>query len=280
MAETTENEALKNTLAKPRQEKPGDKVVGLIQKMTGEMGKALPAHLKANSERYARVAITQIRQNPELAKCSAESILGALMTGTALGLDPSPSLGQYALVPYKGEAQFILEYQGMIDLAFRSGQIATIFATEVYEQDHFEYSLGLEQKLVHEPCGFENPGKVTHYYAVAKFVNGGYVFSVMTPEQVRAHAKKNSPSYSFASSPWQKHFDAMAKKTVLRQIGKYLPKSVELTKAMAHDEGVHKDIPEDGDILDITPTFNQPKLEAVETVEADGKVVEDGEVKG
>jgi len=238
------------------------------------MGKALPAHLKANAERYARVAITQIRQNPELAKCSPESILGALMTGTALGLDPSPSLGQYALVPYKGEAQFILEYQGMIDLAFRSGQIATIFATEVYEQDRFEYSLGLEQKLVHEPCGRGDPGPVTHYYAVAKFTNGGYVFAVMTPEQVKVHAKKSSPSYGTPSSPWTKHFDAMAKKTCIRQIGKYLPKTVELAKAISHDEGVHKEIPEDGEILDITPTFNQPKLENSETVEAEGKVVD------
>jgi recombination protein RecT len=119
---------------------------------------------------------------------------------------------------------------------------------------------------------------VTHYYAVAKFVNGGYVFSVMTPAEITRHAKKNSPSYGSQKSPWTKHFDAMAKKTVIRQICKYLPKTVELTKAISHDEGVHKEIPEDGDILDVTPIYNQPKLEG-ETVEAEGNVV-DGEVRG
>ena len=62
------------------------------------------------------------------------------------------------------------------------------------ETDEFDYSYGLEQKLVHKPSGLADPGKITHYYAVVKFTNGGYVFHVMTDEQVQAYGRKYSPT--------------------------------------------------------------------------------------
>lgn len=260
MATVQDNTDLKNKLTM-KSSKPRTKVdtaISLISRMKGEMSKALPMHLKNNAERYARVAMTLIRENPKLASCDGASLLGALMTGTALGLDPSPQLGQYYIVPYGNNAQFILGYKGIIDLAFRSDRLATIFATEVYESDEFDYSLGLEQKLVHKPSGLAAPGTITHYYAVAKFTNGGYVFCVMTREQIEAYGKKYSPSYGKKESPWQTNAIAMGKKTVIRQLGKYMPLSPEVARAFAQDESVKNDlgdIKEEKDIIDVMPEY-------------------------
>lgn len=269
MATVQDNTDLKNKLA-TKSSKPRTKVdtaISLISRMKGEMSKALPMHLKNNAERYARVAMTLIRENPKLASCDGASLLGALMTGTALGLDPSPQLGQYHIVPYKNKAQFILGYKGIIDLAFRSDRLATIFATEVYESDEFEYTLGLEQKLVHKPSGLAAPGTITHYYAVAKFTNGGYVFCVMTREQIEAYGKKFSPSYKYDDSPWQTSPVAMGKKTVIRQLGKYMPLSPEVARAFSQDESVKsniEDIKEEGDIIDIMPEYPNAEAEQEE----------------
>ena len=269
MATVQDNTDLKNKLT-TKSSKPRTKVdtaISLISRMKGEMSKALPMHLKNNAERYARVAMTLIRENPKLASCDGASLLGALMTGTALGLDPSPQLGQYHIVPYKNKAQFILGYKGIIDLAFRSDRLATIFATEVYESDEFEYTLGLEQKLVHKPSGLAAPGVITHYYAVAKFTNGGYVFCVMTREQIEAYGKKFSPSYKYDDSPWQTSPVAMGKKTVIRQLGKYMPLSPEVARAFSQDESVKsniEDIKEESDIIDIMPEYPNAEAEQEE----------------
>lgn len=102
-----DNSEIKNKIAQRPKDKV-DQTIGLIARMKGEMAKALPMHLKRNAERYARIAMTLIRENPTLASCDAYSLLGALMTGTALGLDPSPQLGQFYIVPYGRKAVFIL----------------------------------------------------------------------------------------------------------------------------------------------------------------------------
>ncbi|NLZ54309.1 MAG: recombinase RecT [Thermoanaerobacteraceae bacterium] len=244
-----------------------DQAITLVARMKGEMSKALPMHLKRNAERYVRIAMTLIRENPTLASCDGYSLLGALMTGTALGLDPSPQLGQFYIVPFGRKAVFILGYKGLIDLAFRSNRVATIFATEVYETDIFDYSYGLEQKLIHKPSGLADPGRITHYYAVVKFTNGGYVFHVMTNEQVHAYGKKYSPSYSSSDSPWQTNPIAMGKKTVIRQLAKYMPLSPEMAYAIVRDESVVsegiEEIKDEKDIIDITPEY--PTSDSVTT---------------
>lgn len=215
----------------------------LGEKMQAQIAMALPSHLKHNAERYARIAITLIRSNPKLADCSATSILGALMTSVALGLDPTPALGQCALVPYAGVATLQIMYQGLIDLAHRSDRIKTIYAKEVFERDEFSYEFGLEPRLIHKPCGLEDPGPVIYYYAVALLTNGGYAFEVMSQAQVTAHGKKYSKSYNKSDSGWQTAPVAMGKKTLVRQISKYLPKCIELARALAQDGTVHEELP-------------------------------------
>jgi len=232
---------LKEELAKkaknetPKQETKGGTVLSLIQQMLPQVKKALPSHL--NPERLIRIVTTEIRRNPQLLSCSKESLLGALMLSAQLGLEPGP-LGHCYYVPYKGQVQFIIGYKGMIDLARRSGQISVIYAETVYENDKFEFQLGLEPNLVHKPK-LENRGEPIAWYGVCRFKDGGYFIKVMGKEEVERH-RLRSPSANTPHSPWNTDYEEMAKKTVIRSMFKYLPVSPEILEVGLPDEGFVK----------------------------------------
>ena len=215
--------------------KSGGTVLDLIQKMIPQVKKALPSHL--NAERLVRIVTTEIRRTPQLLSCSKESLLGALMLSAQLGLEPGP-LGHCYYVPYKGQVQFIVGYKGMIDLARRSGQISVIYAETVFENDEFEFQLGLEPKLVHKPK-LENRGNPIAWYGVCRFKDGGYFIKVMGKEEVEKH-RVRSPSVNSSHSPWNTDYEEMAKKTIIRSMFKYLPVSPEILEVGLPDEGFVK----------------------------------------
>lgn len=215
---------------------------GLFERMKPEMQKALPKHLSA--DRMTRVFFTEVRKNPDLAFCSAESLAGALIQASQLGLEPG-LMGQCYLIPFnnrkKGikEVQFIIGYKGLIDLARRSGDLVTLYANPVHENDEFEYSYGVEGTLHHKPA-LKDRGDITSYYAFAKLVDGGYHYEVMSREDIENHAQKYSVAYQKGYGPWKDDFDAMACKTVVRQMMKYLPLSIELSESIATDDTVNR----------------------------------------
>lgn len=222
-------------------------------KIKAQMALALPKHMTA--DRLARIATTEIRKVPKLAACDQASFLGAIMQCAQLGLEPGGALGHAYLIPFdkrkkingrwetvSTEAQLIIGYRGMIDLARRSGQILSISARTVHVNDKFSYSYGLEETLEHSPCETGDRGKLTHVYAVARLKDGGVQFEVMSRadvEKVRALSKAGS------SGPWVDHFDEMAKKTVIRRLFKYLPVSIELQKAVVMDERAEAGLSQD-----------------------------------
>jgi len=214
-----------------------------LERQKSEIQRALPKHLDA--ERLTRIAMTTIRLNPQLQQCTVASLLGAVMQAAQLGLEPG-LLGHCYLIPFKNnkkgthEVQFMIGYKGMIDLARRSGNIQSIYAHEVRENDEFEYEYGLQPKLVHKPA-MSDRGKVIGYYAVAHFKDGGYQFEFMPMEKVEERRQRSAAA---KSGPWVTDFDEMAKKTVIRYMFKYLPVSVEIQQSIAHDETV-KASPED-----------------------------------
>lgn len=196
----------------------------LVQQMEGQFAKALPKVI--TPDRFTRIALTALSSNPKLMECDRNSFLGALMNAAQLGLEPNTPLGQAYLIPFKNtkrgitECQFQIGYKGLLDLAYRSGEVATVQAQIVYENDKFEYELGLEPKLVHIPADGER-GAAVRVYAVFKLKNGGYSFEVMSMDDVKRHAQKYSKAFS--SGPWQTNFEEMAKKTVLKKVLKYAP---------------------------------------------------------
>lgn len=217
-----------------------------IERMMPEIKKALPNTI--TPERFTRITLSALSNNPTLKLCSELSFLSAMMTSAQLGLEPNTPLQQAYIIPYKNhgnyEAQFQIGYKGLIDLAYRSGQVKTIYAEAVHENDTFEYELGLNPKLVHVPAD-RNRGEVTHYYAVFKLVNGGEGMFVASKDDILKHAEKYSKSYAKDTSPWKTNFDEMAKKTVIKQVLKYAPLSTDFMSKLTADETIHKTISDD-----------------------------------
>ena len=214
---------------------PEERVCDMLQseKAKAEFAKALPKHIQ--TEKFVRIAVTEIRNNPELAKCSQESLLGALMQSAQLGLEPG-ILDQCYLIPYKGECTFQLGYKGMIELLRRTGQLKDIFTACVHEGDKFKISLGLHKDLIHEPA-MADRGAVIGYYAVALLKDGTVSFEYMTKAEVVTFAKAKSMTFNNPRGPWQTDFDPMACKTVAKKLLKWLPASTELIEAMRTEDG-------------------------------------------
>lgn len=240
MAETTNTNnviaaASNNAVA---QKKKASTIMDFVKLYKGEIARALPTAI--TPERFSRMVLTAITQTPKLKECTPQSFVGSMLTAAQLGLEPNTPLGQAYLIPFKNKGvmccQFQLGYKGLIDLVHRSGEIASIEARVVYENDKFDYELGLEPKLVHKPAAIGR-GKATWYYAIYHLKNGGYAFEVMSREDVEQHARKYSKS--FGNGPWQTDFDEMAKKTVLKKVLKYAPLKTEFVKGTVADERVN-----------------------------------------
>lgn len=241
-----------------------------IKDMEGEIAKALPSVI--TPERFTRITLSALSTNQKLAECTPNSFLGAMMTAAQLGVEPNTPLGQAYLIPYRNkgtlECQFQLGYKGLIDLAYRSGDVKMIQAHTVYENDDFSYELGLEPKLHHVPATADR-GAPIFFYAVFHTKDGGYGFEVMSLADVQAHAKKYSKSYS--NGPWQTNFEEMAKKTVLKRVLKYAPLKSDFVRQVAADETIKTALSEDmfsepdvtivdsetGEVLDAEPTIGQ-----------------------
>ncbi|MBO7670352.1 MAG: recombinase RecT [Oscillospiraceae bacterium] len=217
-----------------------------IEKMKPGIAAALPSVL--TPERFTRMVLSAVSSNPQLAGTTPASFLGAMMTAAQLGLEPNTPLGQAYLIPFRNnkkgvvECQFQLGYKGLIDLAYRSGEISTIQAQVVYENDTFEYAFGLEPTLKHVPA-MTDRGAPSFVYAVFRTKDGGYGFEVMSVDDIRQHARKYSKAYD--SGPWKTNFEEMAKKTVLKRVLKYAPLKSDFLRGVSQDETVKLDLSAD-----------------------------------
>ena len=242
-----------------------------IKSMEGEIAKALPSVI--TPERFTRIVLSAISVNPKLGECTPTSFLGAMMTSAQLGLEVNTPLGQAYVLPYMNhgtmEAQFQLGYKGLIDLAYRSGEVEVIQAHVVYENDEFTCEYGLEPKLTHKPAD-SNRGEPVKVYAVFKTKSGGFGFEVMSMDDVRRHAAKYSKAYGSNFSPWKTNFEEMAKKTVLKRVLKYAPLKSDFIRQAVQDETVKNGISEDmysvpdETIIDIDPVVDESTGEVIE----------------
>lgn len=264
----TEVKVAKNSLkgAVTTAEKKEKTIFDVIKAGEKQFAAALPKHI--NSERFTRIAITTIRQNPKLAQCTQESLLGALMTSAQLGLEPG-ILGQCYLIPYGRECQFQISYKGMIELLRRSGQLKDIYAYSVYSNDEFEMVYGLRRDLKHKPKLDADRGEMIGCYCVAILKDDTTAFEFMTKQEIEVHGKKFSKTYN--NGPWKTDFEAMAHKTVVKKMLKWLPLSVEFLENVNKDE---KTFVADKDIKDIKEA--ETVEENIDIIDADtGEIVEE-----
>jgi recombination protein RecT len=208
---------------------------GTIQRMGPELARALPKHITA--DRVVRVAMTAVRKSPKLAQCDELSFLGALLTAAQLGLEVNTPKGEAYLIPYGKECTFVLGYQGLAELFWRSPLAATIDAQVVHENDQFYYKKGLSPELDHTPARRDR-GEIVYYWGAATLINGGKGFEVLTPDEVKNLRRgKVGPSGDIPDPMrW------MERKTALKQAMKLMPKSVELAAAIRADENVRREV--------------------------------------
>jgi recombination protein RecT len=202
----------------------------LFEQQRPELAKLLPRGM--DPDRLFRMALTEVIKNPTLLECSAESWALAVQTCAQQGLYPDSGLGYMYLVPRKKagvqEVSAMRGYQGDIKLARNSGEITDIYAEVVHKKDLYKVTKGLHRNIVHEPYDGEDddPGPLVACYAVAKLTSGEVPFVTLRKRDVERH-RASSESWQKDWSPWQKHTEAMWKKTAIHELAKWLPKDSE-----------------------------------------------------
>ena len=259
--------------------KPGT-MLDVVRSKSFQSQMALAMPRTMTPERLTRIVMTECRKTPELLSCSQESFYGAILQCAQLGLEPGAALGHCYLLPFgngkdksgRPNAQLIIGYRGMLDLARRSGQIQSINAYVVREEDEFSYQLGLRPDIHHVPASVADRGALTYVYAVAVLNDGGVQFEVMSRAEIEAVRKQSKAG---TKGPWVTHFDEMARKTVIRRLFKYLPVSIEAIRAVEVDErtdrgeAISADDVIDGVYTDKGVEMQAPEITDRETVDAD-----------
>lgn len=225
----------------------------MLEKMKPEFAKVLPRALSA--ERLIRIALTEVRKNPALAMCDMQSMIGSIMMGAQLGLEPGV-MGQAFLVPFNSSFKengewkkrmvctFIPGWQGYVDLVSRSNR-ASCWTGAVYEGDEFDASLGSSPFVHHIPDWDADEGrKLLYTYSVGRQQGSDTpIVDIWGKAKVISHrARYNKVGEKHYSFKDENNFEMYARKLPLLQVVKYLPKSVELalTASLDHaaDAGV------------------------------------------
>ena len=205
-----------------------------LLKMEKFLEGVVPTELCA--KRLIRVFFSELSKNPELNKCSINSVCGAIMSCAQLGLEPG-SAGMVYLIPRKGEMTIMLGYRGMIELCHRSGKVSTIKSYSVFENDEFSVELGTQDKIVHRRV-MGSRGRMTGVYAVVTMKDGSQHFDVMDMDEIEELRRR---SRTMNNPAWATDFQQMAQKTVIKRILKYAPTSITLSSAISLDEANNYD---------------------------------------
>ena len=229
-------------------EKKENKVTFSMRMNSSSFQRAISNTLQdpARCAKFTAALTSAVSTNPDLQECDASTTLSAALLGESLNLSPSPQLGQYYLVPFKDRkrgrtvATFVLGYKGMIQLAIRSGQYADIGASEIKAGELVTYNPSTghaDFSPIMDPAERAKADTIG-YYAWFTTNNGFKKEVFWTREQMEAHAEQYSAGYRAHKGYtfWEKDFDGMAKKTMLRQlISKWGVMSVDLQQAYVND---------------------------------------------
>ena len=257
--------------------------MGIVDYLTAPMVKKQIANVvgKTNSTRFVSSIISAVQATPALASCTQKSILNSALLGETLDLSPSPQLGQYYMVPYnnKGvyEASFQLGYRGYVQMAIRSGEYEKITVLPIKEGELKKWN-PLDEEIEVELIADEekrSKTKTIGYYGMFKLNNGFRKSMYWTYDKMLEHANKYSKGFAARKGYtfWEKDFDAMACKTLIRQlISKWGIMSVEMQKAYKADMAVIT-----SDIKDSKADFEVDYVDNPEIDVLTGEVIEESE---
>lgn len=189
---------------------------------------------------YMSSIVNLVNSDVNLKKCEPMSIIASCMVAATMDLPIDKNLGYAWVVPYGTKAQFQMGYKGYIQLALRTGQYKAINVVEIREGELISWNPLSEE--VEIDFTKRKSDKVIGYAGYFKLLNGFEKTVYWSREDVEAHAKKFSKTYSFKNGVWQTDFDSMAKKTVLRNLlSKWGILSIEMQKAYSADNNSVKD---------------------------------------
>lgn len=252
-------------------------VTNLLANLKPSIVRALPRHM--DPDRVLRIALTSIKKNPKLLECTADSLCACLLTCSQRGLAPDSSSQHAHLIPFKDRKSnitvctLIFGYSGLMDLALRHPNVRSFHVPQVvYENDHAEFEYGLEPKLVHKPPSGPDRGKPVAYYAVAKLENGDTPFVWLWYDDA-VRVRDAIPHWQ--TGAWKDHFDAMALKTAVRRLCKWLPSSADLQDALAADGQVlNMDDVDPASMIDVPAVSAPSRPESLEDLTPDAPTTE------
>lgn len=258
------------------------------EKMQEQLKMALPKIMPL--DKFTRSIVTQLNKIPKLLECSQESLFASIISLAGAGLEAD---GYNAhILPYKGVATPIIDYKGMIELMYRSGQVSAVNGYAVHENDDFEFDMGEVTK--HKINYKQDRGDFIGAFTIVRMKDGAKSFYFM-PKSDIDKIGKTSPSWGGRYSPWTKHYQSMAIKTVLRQHSKWVPLSSEAKDIIMKE--IEAEVLSDNrpsltmkDLVNITPepetiemapvesgAKDAPKVEAAETTKVNpdtGEIIE------
>lgn len=200
-----------------------------------------------------RFALLDYSHNEKLQECSPESIYVSLIAAAQLGLEPSATRGEGAIVPYKGVAQFQPMYRGLVKLARLNGPVKSIYSHVAYEGDVFAVQLGTDPKIVHE-LNLKKRGKPIAAYAVARIDGDDPLYEVLSWDDV-AKIRALAPK----SPAWRDWETEMAKKSAVKRLCKMLPVGDKFSQAARLDDMVTAgDVAGYHRVIDVEATEEKP----------------------
>lgn len=273
--------SLKNQLAKKGNGNSlsiGSTVKGLMENPS--IKKRFEGVLKEKAPQYMSSIVNLVNSDTNLQKCDGMSVIASCMVAATMDLPVDKNLGYAWVVPYGSRAQFQMGYKGYIQLALRTGQYKAINVVEIREGELVSWNPLTEE--IEVDFSKRESDAVIGYAGYFKLINGFEKTVFWTKEEVNNHANKFSKTINSKNSVWKSNFDAMAKKTVLRNLlSKWGILSIEMQKAYTADENlINKELMDDvenvqANIEDIQEnTENDGVIEADYTVDSNGEILE------
>jgi recombination protein RecT len=257
---------------------PRSEAVGDIQKWlkTNETWVKNALAKSIEPSRFVASVLAVIQENPRLLECTKTSIIRCIVGAGQAGLVFGNALGHAYIVPFRDKrhpgvtATLIIGYKGLVHLMHRTAGVSSVSAQVVREGDVFHYEFGLSPQLKHVPQALtgrpDQWPRVTYTYAILRFKDGSTQFDVMSRAEIDAVKARSRAGHE---GPWVTDFPEMAKKSVVRRLGKLAPMSVEDQRLMVADELADAGLAQDDALPPVDlPAFDVPEEAPAETGEA------------
>lgn len=228
----------------------------LLERGKGQLQLAMAKHL--DPDRMIRLALTAATRDPKLLDCTQESIGLSLLTASQLGIEPNGRDGH--LVPYGKQCQFIVDFKGLIKLAYRNPRVNSFIAVAVRSKDEFEFQYGTDSFIRHRPA-LSDCGVLVCAYAICKLKDADAQFVVMGKEAIEKRRAK-----AMTKNIWDAWPDEMWAKSAVKSLAKFVPLGGEFEMAVDHDSNIEGGSPLNveftnlagpGDITDDRPKSEQ-----------------------